>query len=73
MTVQSSALHCIAPSEVDDDALFLVARAEAPVPVIAHVNRCPACRESVMQYQRIERLLVSALDRRSCPATLTLG
>jgi anti-sigma factor RsiW len=53
--------------------LLAAARGEAPAAVTAHLRRCAACRATVAEYQRIERLLVSRLDRRSCPDTLTIG
>ena len=69
----SEALHCIAPSEISDEALLEYARGEAPASVAAHIRQCALCRADAQEYALLERGLHAHLYRRTCPDTLTIG
>ena len=69
----SEALHCIAPSEISDEALLEYARGETSASVAAHIQRCALCRADAQEYALLERALHVRLYRRTCPDTLTIG
>lgn len=64
---------CIAPAEISGESLVAASRGEANPTTTTHVRRCARCADRVAQFKRLDRLVHTALDRRSCPSSLALA
>jgi hypothetical protein len=64
---------CVHPGEIAADDLVAYARGEAAPAVVAHVERCPACRDEAASYTRLDHVLSAGLFRLHCPETIVLG
>jgi anti-sigma factor RsiW len=65
--------HCIDPSALAPGDLIAYVTGEAEAPVMAHLQRCAACRAEAAAYERLQSRLQATLGRPACPPTLTLA
>lgn len=79
MTNSTSALHCIAPEQVDDSDVSSYVAGERRPGFVAHLGQCSFCQAEVAQSARIEALLASGLGRKpiaarvACPPAQNLA
>ncbi len=63
---------CTAPEEIEAWELEAYLHGHAPIRVVQHVARCPACSARVNELQDFQQRLQRALARVDCPAPETL-
>jgi hypothetical protein len=66
-------MTCVSPPELDDRELLTYMDGEAATDVVAHVERCPHCRERARRIARVQGRLTTQLYRIACPSTEDLG
>ena len=66
-------MPCEFPPELDDSALLAYLDGEAGRQVVAHLERCPHCRERATRLARLQGRLTAELYRLACPSTVELG
>ena len=66
-------MPCEFPPELDDSALLAYLDGEAGRQVVAHLERCPHCREKAIRLARLQNRLTAELYRLACPSTVELG
>ena len=66
-------IACVSPPELDDGDLLTYIDGEADQQVVAHLERCPHCREKVQRLARLQDHLTARLYRIACPSPTELG
>ena len=65
--------NCVSPPELDDRQLLLYLDGERSADIVAHLERCPYCRERSHQLARVQNYLTAQLYRITCPPSVELG
>ena len=66
-------MTCVSPPELGDRILLTYIDGRADHQVLAHLERCPHCREKFEQLTRLHNRLTAQLYRFSCPSLTELG
>jgi hypothetical protein len=66
-------MACTSPPELDDRELLTYIDGEADREVVAHLERCPRCRERARRLARLQGRLTAQLYRVTCPSPQALG
>ena len=66
-------MTCVSPPELGDRILLTYIDGRADHQVVAHLERCPHCREKAEQLTRLHKRLTAQLYRFSCPSLTELG
>ncbi|MFQ5856036.1 MAG: hypothetical protein ACE5LU_10370 [Anaerolineae bacterium] len=66
-------MTCTSPPELDDIQLLTYVDSEADQQVVAHIDRCPHCREKARRLARLQDRLTARLFRVTCPSPEELG
>jgi hypothetical protein len=66
-------MACVSPPELSDRELLTYIDGEADQQVVAHLERCPHCRERARRLARLQDHLTAQLYRVVCPSPLELG
>lgn len=66
-------MACVSPPELDDKALLAYIDGEADPEVVAHLERCPHCRDRAQHLARLQDRLTGQLYRSTCPSPAELG
>lgn len=66
-------MTCALPPQLEDRELLAYLDGEAGHQVIAHLERCPHCRERADRLARLQSRITSELYRIACPSPLELG
>jgi hypothetical protein len=66
-------MACVSPPELTDRELLTYIDGEAGQQVVAHLERCPHCREKAHRLARFQHRLTAQLYRLTCPSSMELG
>ena len=66
-------MPCVSPLEPDDGELLAYVDGEAGPDLVAHIDRCPHCRQRAARLARLQNRLTAGLYRMACPTTEELG
>lgn len=66
-------MPCEFPPELDDRSLLAYLDGEADRQVVAHLERCPHCRDRATRLAQLQSRLTAELYRLACPSTVELG
>jgi hypothetical protein len=66
-------MACVSPPELNDRELLTYIDGEADQQVVAHLERCPHCREKGHRLARLQDRLTTRLYRFTCPSPVELG
>jgi anti-sigma factor RsiW len=66
-------MACVSPPELTDRELLTYIDGEADQQVVAHLERCPHCREKAHRLARLQHRLIAQLYRLTCPSSMELG
>jgi hypothetical protein len=66
-------MACVSPPELNDRELLTYIDGEADQQVVAHLERCPHCREKAHRLARFQHRLTAQLYRLTCPSSMELG
>ena len=66
-------MACVSPPELNDRQLLTYIDGEADHEVVAHLERCPHCREKARRLSRLQDHLMTRLYRATCPPPVELG
>jgi hypothetical protein len=66
-------MACVSPPELNDRQLLTYIDGEADHEVVAHLERCPRCREKARRLSRLQDHLMTRLYRATCPPPVELG
>jgi hypothetical protein len=66
-------MACVSPPELNDRELLTCIDGEADPQVMAHLERCPHCREKAHRLARLQDRLTAQLYRVTCPSPPELG
>lgn len=66
-------MACVSPPELGDRELLTYIDGEANQQVVAHLERCPHCREKARRLARLQDRLTARLYRFTCPSPMELG
>lgn len=66
-------MACASPPEPGDRELLMYIDGEAGQQVVAHLERCPHCREKARRLARLQGRLTARLYRLTCPSPMELG
>lgn len=66
-------MTCVSPPELSDRELLTYIDGEADHRVVAHLERCPYCREKSHHLARLQDRLAAQLYRITCPSPVKLG
>ena len=66
-------MTCISPPELNDRELLTYIDGEADHRVVAHLERCPYCREKSHHLARLQDRLTAQLYRLTCPSPVEMG
>lgn len=66
-------MPCVSPPEPDDGELLAYVDGVASPDLVAHVDRCPHCRQRAARLARLQNRLTAGLYRMACPTTEELG
>jgi hypothetical protein len=66
-------MACVSPPELNDRELLTYIDGEADQQVVAHLERCPHCREKAHRLTRLQDRLTTRLYRFTCPSPVELG
>ena len=66
-------MACVSPPELNDRQLLTYIDGEADHEVVAHLERCPHCRERARRLIRLHDHLMARLYRVACPPPVELG
>ena len=66
-------MACTSPPELNDRELLTYIDGEADREVVAHLERCPHCRERARRLARLQGRLTAQLYRVTCPSSQVLG
>jgi hypothetical protein len=66
-------MTCVSPPELNDRELLTYIDGEADHRVVAHLERCPYCRQKAHHLARLQDRLTARLYRFTCPSPVELG
>jgi hypothetical protein len=66
-------MACVSPPELNDRELLAYIDGETDQQVVAHLERCPHCREKAYRLARLQHRLIAQLYRLTCPSAMELG
>lgn len=66
-------MACVSPPELDDKVLLAYIDGETDPEVVAHLERCPHCRDRAQHLARLQDRLTGQLYRFTCPSPAELG
>ena len=66
-------MACVSPPELNDRELLTYIDGEADQQVVAHLERCPHCRQKAQRLARLQDRLTARLYRFTCPSPVELG
>ena len=66
-------MACVSPPELNDRELLTYIDGEADQQVVAHLERCPHCREKAHRLACLQGRLTARLYRVTCPSPVELG
>jgi hypothetical protein len=66
-------MACVSPPELNDRQLLAYIDGEADQQVVAHLERCPHCRQKAHRLARLQDRLTTRLYRFTCPSPVELG
>jgi hypothetical protein len=66
-------MTCVSPPELDDSALLAFTDGNADDRVVAHIERCPHCRERAEYLAHLQNRMTAELYRIECPPSIELG
>jgi hypothetical protein len=66
-------MTCVSPPELSDRELLAYIDGEADHQVVAHLERCPHCRQKSHHLARLQDCLTAQLYRITCPSAVELG
>ena len=65
--------NCVSPPELDDRQLLLYLDGERNADLLAHLERCPYCRERSLKLAHLQNNLTAQMYRITCPTSIELG